>query len=253
MVLTYATENGRSSTDQNLGASAEYRYILLAEMRRLSQLLTALILVFTAAIGAYSQTPTCPTITVNGPAGITSPGESFQFSATIGGSARNVAAYKWTVSKGTIAEGQGTDKIKVDVDWGGEAAGGIDITATVEILGLPRECPSTASETAGVAICFLYPILVDEYTAQPSRIDEARLSEFASEISKHPNNFAYVYEYFRPGTRTTTIERKNSLTKAALIKAGLSADYFKIAVVRGAEWNLTKLYRVPPGASNPTP
>jgi hypothetical protein len=220
-------------------------------MRQISHLLITVILVFAAAICTYSQsTHNCPTIRVSGPAGIPGPGEGFHFSATIEGKVPNEVSYSWTVSEGSIVQGQGTDKIKVDADW---ETSGISLTATVEIFGLPKECPNTSSETAGVSVDYFDPILVDEYTTQPSRIDEARLSKFASEMSKYPNNFAYVYEYFRPGTRTTTIERKNSLTKAALVRAGLPADNFKIEVVTNAEQNRTRLYRVPPGRNNPTP
>src|SRR4051812_29245282 len=49
--------------------------------------------------------------------------------------------YKWTISAGTITEGQGTASIKVDTN--GVRSGGT--TATVEVEGLDSSCKNMAS------------------------------------------------------------------------------------------------------------
>lgn len=49
--------------------------------------------------------------------------------------------YNWTVSAGTIVEGQGTNGISV------KAAKGDVVTASVEIGGLPAGCGNVASAT----------------------------------------------------------------------------------------------------------
>lgn len=193
----------------------------------------------------------CPRVMVSGPAGITNPGDSFHFTATIDKAPSNPIDYRWTVSTGSIVDGQGTDKIRVDVDW--EAVDGITVTATVEVLGLAKECPNTYSLTAGVSHTRPAAVLEDEYSTSISRIDNARLLAFVVEMNKSPSSFAYVYEYFVPGTRKTAVRRKITRTKAALVKAGLAADRFKIEVVPDADQNLTRLYRVPPRADIPMP
>lgn len=193
----------------------------------------------------------CPAISVTGPAGITNPGDSFHFTATIDKAPSNPIDYRWTVSTGSIVDGQGTDKIRVEVDW--EAVDGITVTATVEVLGLAKECPNTYSETAGVSHTRGAAVLEDEYSTSISRIDNARLLAFVVEMNKSPSSFAYIYEYFVPGTRKTAVQRKISRTKAALVKAGIAADRFKIEVVPDADQNLTRLYRVPPRADIPMP
>ncbi len=49
-------------------------------------------------------------------------------------------SYKWSVSSGEIIDGQGTPTMKVRFTEGGKT-----LTATVEVGGLPKNCPNTAS------------------------------------------------------------------------------------------------------------
>ena len=52
-----------------------------------------------------------------------------------------IVKYNWTVSSGTIVSGQGTARIYVSTT---EASGQF-ITASVELIGLPEKCSTTAS------------------------------------------------------------------------------------------------------------
>jgi hypothetical protein len=54
--------------------------------------------------------------------------------------------YHWEVSAGRIVSGQGTPVIEVDVKDLNQ-----NVTATVEIKGLPENCPNTVSETPAIA------------------------------------------------------------------------------------------------------
>jgi hypothetical protein len=87
----------------------------------------------TAADGADK----CPSITVTGVAG---EGASALFSANITSLYDNLT-YNWTVSAGTIENGQGSLQISV----AGADAG--LVTATLEVGGIPAACPNTASST----------------------------------------------------------------------------------------------------------
>jgi hypothetical protein len=54
--------------------------------------------------------------------------------------------YNWAISAGTIISGQGTAKIMVNT----EGLGGMFVTATVQLGGLPAKCVSTASSSVDV-------------------------------------------------------------------------------------------------------
>jgi len=88
----------------------------------------------------------CPSISVDGPSGITPPGGTMTFTAALNGGSQDGLTYNWTVTDGTIASGQGTPSITVTAPT--SEAGG-NITATVEIGGYPAgcDCPKGGSAT----------------------------------------------------------------------------------------------------------
>src|SRR6478672_1633785 len=96
---------------------------------------------FAALTVSAQVNPQCPNISVTGPAGLIQPGELIPFTVTVKPT-ESTLTYKWTVSRGIVAEGQGTPTIKVRV-----APRDFDVTATVEVDGLPQECVKRASET----------------------------------------------------------------------------------------------------------
>ena len=79
-----------------------------------------------------------------GPAGITMYGEPAVFRAEVDVSNSNLQ-FAWTVSAGTIIEGQGTTQISVATD---RSIAGKSMTAKVEVGGLPSACEKIASDTA---------------------------------------------------------------------------------------------------------
>jgi hypothetical protein len=87
----------------------------------------------TAADGADK----CPSITVTG---VAEDGPNALFSANVT-SLNQDLTYVWTISAGTITNGQGTLQILVS------AADSGSVTATVEVGGVPASCPATASGT----------------------------------------------------------------------------------------------------------
>ncbi|MGB7209405.1 MAG: hypothetical protein WBD27_12140 [Pyrinomonadaceae bacterium] len=190
----------------------------------------------------------CPTISVIGPAGITEPGELFFFSAKIDGEVPKNISYRWSVSKGEVIEGQGSLSIKVRAEWKTE----ITLTATLEVVGLPEGCPKAASETAGMTID-MGPLLVDEFSLAPVRIDKPRLSSFVDELKRNKYSYGYIIEYFTPETKRRVLDRKVAMITNYLTKTkGIDPKGFKIVIVEGVK-NRTKLYIIPPGADFPAP
>jgi hypothetical protein len=91
------------------------------------------------------QNPDCAKVSVTCPEEIDAT-KPIKFTAkVVGGKRFGEVAYNWTVSKGTIVFGQGTDSIQVDLK--GEDCRGV--TATVEVGGLDPSCLRSAS----CAIC----------------------------------------------------------------------------------------------------
>jgi hypothetical protein len=90
----------------------------------------------------------CPEISVVGPSVLTLPGETMAFTAEVKNlSGLEEIKYDWTVSAGTIEKGRGTSSIEVRTT--GEMADS-NVTATVVIRGVPKDCKQTASEIASV-------------------------------------------------------------------------------------------------------
>jgi len=117
----------------------EHRSIPCSVMRYISFLL--LLFVLAGAGRAYSQQQRiedpCPPISVTCPD--TDTGSTLRFAANVGYSAK--MTFNWTVSAGKIIDGQGTAAITVDTT----GFGGQTFTATVEVEGLPKDCPNVAS------------------------------------------------------------------------------------------------------------
>lgn len=190
----------------------------------------------------------CPSLSVTGPAGVTQPGDSMTFTANVsGGTAQNVT-YNWSVSAGTISSGQGTPSITVATDR--SMAGG-NVTATVNI-GLDVDCGCTkdASETAPVG-AGPESVLVDEFGKLPNDDIRSRLDAFFTELSNNPTNQGYIINY---GTDKEIAARERLITNHIAFR---NFDRSRITLVKGGASAdgepRTKLWRIPPGATNPAP
>jgi Carboxypeptidase regulatory-like domain/PKD-like domain len=89
----------------------------------------------------------CSPLSVDGPSGLTSAGDTMTFVASVSGSD---VTFNWTVSAGTIESGQGTSSITVRTT---QDMADSNITATVEISGIDPGCGciTQASETAVIS------------------------------------------------------------------------------------------------------
>ncbi|MEQ1765517.1 MAG: hypothetical protein ABL984_20480 [Pyrinomonadaceae bacterium] len=191
----------------------------------------------------------CPTITVSGPPGITEPGNIVEYSAAVGGRPTEGLSFIWTVVGGELISGQGTlnPKIKPKGLWA------IQVTASLEVKGLPETCPNTASETYGVA-CDCRPILFDEFSIAPSKIDKRRLDALVASLTKYPGSQLHIIEYFQPRTSAVIVRRKIGLIRNYLTARGLKDSDFGIVTEASYEKvESTRLYVIPPGAELPTP
>ena len=126
----------------------------------------------TASFAQTDQSAPCPTITVIGQGGIPDPDQPVIFTAEIGKEAEKFnTILKWNVNNSEKIEGQGTKQIKVL--W--KDMCNTNLTATIEVFGLPKDCQSTASETAAITCCRFQPLIVDEFSVPATRTDKIKL------------------------------------------------------------------------------
>ena len=96
---------------------------------------------------AQEGNPVCPTIEITGPSGVTLAGDTLTFAITLSSTPINIK-YIWSVSRGVIEQGQGTQSIIVRTSI---ADAGQAIVTTVVIEDLPRACDSKFAEKGFIA------------------------------------------------------------------------------------------------------
>ena len=92
-----------------------------------------------------TQAQNCPGISVESYSYEIAAGDTLVFIAGTKDAEVHVT-YNWAINAGTIISGQGTAKIMVNT----EGLGGMFVTATVQLKGLPAKCVSTASSSVEV-------------------------------------------------------------------------------------------------------
>ena len=186
----------------------------------------------------------CPTLSVDGPSGVTNPGSPMSFTANVSGGAD--VTYNWTVSEGTISSGQGTSAITVDTT----GLAGRTVTATVNIGGLDPNCNCVTSDSESAPVAAKPDAeLVDEFQKQVDDEVKARVDNFYIRLNNDPNAQGYIINY---GTAAEIKKRRAQIMKAINFrKYDVSRVTFVDSISDGGV--NTKFYLVPSGADNPMP
>ena len=199
------------------------------------------IAVFVLVAPALGQ---CPTITVIGPPGVTQPGEKMIFrveSAIV----EPKVEYRWTVSDGTIIEGQGTPAITVATD---RSMAGANVTAAVDVDGLASGCKKSASGLAPV-MHFIEGQPVDQYGTLKANDERTRLDTFFIELANNPTSIGLI-------VLTGVNQRHDSRNpRIRLIVKHIRFREFDLERIwfafEESGVRRTVLWRVPPGADLP--
>jgi len=165
-----------------------------------------------------------------------------------GGNPGQAVTYNWSVSDGTIAGGQGTPSITIDTT--GQA--GKNITATVEIGGLPPECQKTASCSFSVVPPLPLCSKFDEYGDIKFNDEKARLDNYAIQLQSDPNSSGTIIAYAGRTDPAGTAQARGDRAKNYLVTArGIDAG--RITVVDGGcrEHLTVALWTCPAGAAPP--
>jgi hypothetical protein len=191
----------------------------------------------------------CPTVDVSCPTEPVRPGTPITFTASVSGGDSNVTpTFNWTVSAGTISSGQGTSSITVDTSG---LANNSSVTATVEVGGYERSCPTSDSCTTGI-IAPVGPRKIDEYGNIRFNDEKARLDNFAIEMQNDPTAQGYLVCYGGRTGRTGEAQRRCDRAKDYLVTTrGIDASRV-VTVDGGFREDLTvELWIVPSGATPP--
>ena len=196
---------------------------------------------FIFAFAMIGQTP-CPTISVTGPRGLPIQGEPMTFTANLGKEIENhKIEYVWEVSGGKIVSGQGTLNLKALMDKM------CSVTATLEVKGLPKDCPKQVSALAEISECNLptqsrkiddnitcaLPITLDEIYESNWRDEKPRLQHAANELPNYENFGIVIRISAPPKDKTGFIKNRSKRFEKFLIEVS-KVPKDKIQIISGS-------------------
>lgn len=192
--------------------------------------------------------PVCPAIEISCPTAV-AVDQPLTFSArTTGGTPGITGVYNWTISAGTIIEGQGTDTIKVDTT----GLAGQTVRASLSMGGYNLEC------AADCAVAIPMPKLVsrkfDEFPDISRNDEKARLDNFAIELQNDPRATAYVVVYpGKSGKRGDVQEHASRIVDYLVNSRGLDERRIVTLVGPARSELFVELWVTPQGATPPNP
>lgn len=155
--------------------------------------------------------------------------------------------YLWTVSAGKITAGQGQNSITVDVGQAQEK----QVTAEVEVKGLPSDCQARASYTTVVGVV---PYKLAEFEENYSEALQANLDNLTVFLQTEPSLQGHIIVYGgRIGTRGYARLRGERAKYYLTNMRGIQVERF--AVVEGGyrEKPMFEIWLVPRNGPKPVP
>lgn len=192
--------------------------------------------------------PLCPDISIVCPTniGIDQP---LTFKADVtGGNVVAPPVFAWTVSAGTITEGQGTNTIKVDTS----GLAGQTVRASLSVGGYHLECAADCA--VSIPLPKLKSTRFDEFPDIARNDEKARLDNFAIELQNDPKATAHVIVYPGRSSKRGEVQHHSSRIVEYLVHSrGL--DERRIVTIVGSPRDalLVELWVTPEGATPPKP
>ena len=193
--------------------------------------------------------PVCPTIEIVCPTNIGIDQPLTFTSRASGGTPSIPAVYNWTVSAGSIIEGQGTNTIKVDTT-------GLAGQTVRAYLTMPGYGSLNCSADCGVSVPV--PRIIsrrfDEFPDIQRNDEKARLDNFVIELQNDPSATAYVVIY--PGRRSKRGEVQHHASRIVdYMVNSRGIDETRIVTLVGSARNelFVELWVTPRGATPPNP
>ena len=193
--------------------------------------------------------PACPAIEITCPTTVVIDQPLTFSSRYTGGVPANVTpVYNWSVSAGTIIEGQGTSSIKVDTT----GLGGQTVRATLSMGGYTLECSAECGVT--IPLPKINSRRFDEFPDISRNDEKARLDNFAIELQNDPTATAYVIVYPGRTSKRGDVQHHSSRIIEYLVHSrGLDERRIVTLVGSTREQLHVELWVTPQGATPPTP
>ena len=192
--------------------------------------------------------PSCPNVEIVCPTDIVIDQPLTFRSTALGGTAGAIPTYNWTVSAGTIIEGQGTSSIRVDTT----GLAGETIKASLSMGGYNLDC------SASCAVSIPFPPAkcrkFDEFPDISRNDEKARLDNYGVELQNDPTSTAYVVVYPGRATKSGDVQKHSSRVIDYLVNSrGIDARRI-VTLVGGARDELmVDLWICPQGTKPPNP
>jgi PKD domain-containing protein len=194
--------------------------------------------------------PVCPAIEISCPTNVGIDQPLTFTSRYSGGVPANITpVYNWTVSAGTIIEGQGTDTIKVDT----KGLAGETVRASLSMGGYNTlECAADCA----VSIPLPRPVgrKFDEFPDISRNDEKARLDNYAIELQNDPTATGYVIVY--PGRTSKKAEVQDHFGRVIeYLVHSRGIDQSRIKTIEGPKRDQlhVELWITPQGATPPNP
>lgn len=192
--------------------------------------------------------PVCPSVAVVCPTQVVL-GQPITFSSNvIGGNIATPHIYNWTVSAGTIIEGQGTPTIKVDTT----GLAGQTVKASLSMGGFPEDC----SDSCAVQIPVPEPKCrkFDEFPKISRNDEKARLDNFGVALQNDPTSTAYIVVSPGHSKRPGEVQQRTARIVEYLVNSRLIDESRIVSVVGSGKGELmVELWVCPQGATPPRP
>jgi hypothetical protein len=192
--------------------------------------------------------PVCPNVSITCPTNITMD-QPLTFNAIVSGGTPSVTpVYNWTVSAGTIIEGQGTSSIRVDTT----GMAGETVRATLAMGGYTLDC--SASCSVQIPVPKIVSRKFDEFADINRNDEKARLDNYAVELQNDPKATAYVVVYPGHSGKVNDAQKRAARIVDYLVNSRVIDAQRIITLIGGAKEGLmVDLWIVPQGATPPTP
>jgi len=193
--------------------------------------------------------PVCPAIEISCPTTVAVDQPLTFTSRYSGGVPANVRpVYNWTVSAGTIIEGQGTDTIKVDT----KGLAGQSVRASLSMGGYNLECAADCAVTIPLPKPVGYKF--DEFPDIARNDEKARLDNLAISLQQDPTATGYVIVF--PGRTSKRAEVQDHFGRVVdYLVNSRGMDRSRIKTIEGPKKDRlsVQLWITPQGATPPNP
>ncbi len=190
--------------------------------------------------------PSCPNVEMICPTDIVVD-QPLTFSSRVSGGTPAIAPiYNWTVSAGTIIEGQGTSSIRVDTT----GLAGQTVKASLSMGGYNLDCSASCAVSIPVPSpkCRKF----DEFPDISRNDEKARLDNYGVELQNDPNSTAYVIVYPGRSSKPGDVQKHRTRIVDYLVNSrGIDARRIVTLVGGQKDELMVELSSCPQGATPP--